>query len=451
MSLDYEGRAEGVARLRVVGVGGAGGNAIRSMVHAKLRGVELLAINTDAQALAHTGAPQCLRIGTRLTRGLGAGGNPEIGLRAAEESHDAIRAALAGADMIFITAGMGGGTGTGASPAVAVTARELGALTVAIVTTPFAFEGEPRRSAAERGLAALREQVDTLIVVPNERLLQLGGQTMRMSQAYAMADDVLRQGVQAIGDLITIPGYINLDFADVRTVMADAGPALMTIGQAAGEQRAAEALRAALDNPLLELDITGARAALVNVTGGSDLMMNEVNQVVEGLREKLHPGANVLFGTVEDSTCEGQIKVTLVATGFEPRVARASGPAYEDLSALRRSAAGAAGDGGHPTYARRLVPSEGTRALPEPARPGGRYDRDEPRQGSVGDPRVAWDEPRVAEDERVPPWPASAPERDRTAPSGSLYDANDEPRAVPAQVEPGSGGGGLPAFLRPRR
>ena len=455
MSVEYEPRAEGVACLRVVGVGGAGGNAIRSMVRAKLRGVELLAINTDAQALAQTGAPQRLRIGTRLTRGLGAGGNPEIGLRAAEESHDAIRAALAGADMVFITAGMGGGTGTGASPAVAVTARELGALTVAIVTTPFAFEGEPRRLAAERGLAALREQVDTLIVVPNERLLRLGGQTLRMSQAYAMADDVLRQGVQAIGDLIVIPGHINLDFADVRTVMADAGAALMSIGQASGEQRATEALRAALDNPLLALDITGARAALVNVTGGSDLMMHEVNVVVEGLREKLHPGANVLFGTVEDPACEGQIKVTLVATGFEPRhasaVARATPPAYEDLAALRRIAAGAAPDGGQPTYARRLSPSEGTRSLPEPAHPGGRYGVEEPGRESADEPRVAWDEPRVAEGERLASWPASGPDRGHTPSSGSLYDVNDEPRAVPAQVEPGTGGAGLPGFLRPRR
>jgi cell division protein FtsZ len=450
MSVEYEPRAEGVACLRVVGVGGAGGNAIRSMVRAKLRGVELLAINTDAQALAQTGAPQRLRIGTRLTRGLGAGGNPEIGLRAAEESHDAIRVALAGADMVFITAGMGGGTGTGASPAVAVTARELGALTVAIVTTPFAFEGEPRRLAAERGLAALREQVDTLIVVPNERLLHLGGQTMRMSQAYALADDVLRQGVQAIGDLIVIPGHINLDFADVRTVMADAGAALMSIGQASGEQRAAEALRAALDNPLLALDITGARAALVNITGGSDLMMHEVNVVVEGLREKLHPGANILFGTVEDPACEGQIKVTLVATSFEPRVARAT-LAYEDLAALRRSAAGAAPDGGQPMYARRLSPGEGTRALPEPGRPGGRYGGDELGRERADEPRVAWDEPHVAESERLASWPASGPDRGRAPSSGSLYDGNDEPRAVPAQVEPGTGGAGLPGFLRPRR
>ncbi|GAC1454337.1 MAG: hypothetical protein PVSMB4_14950 [Ktedonobacterales bacterium] len=325
-----------MARLRVVGVGGAGGNAVRSMLRAQVRGVEFLAVNTDAQALAQVGAPELLRIGEKLTRGLGAGGNPEVGLRAAEESHDALRAALAGADMVFITAGMGGGTGTGASPVIAVAAREVGALTVGIVSTPFAFEGEPRRMAAERGLAALREQVDTLIVIPNERLLQLAGQSMRMSQAYALVDDVLRQGVQAITDLIAIPGHINLDFADVRTVMADAGSALMSMGQASGEQRAVEALRAALTNPLLDLDITGARAVLVSVTGGPDLMIHEVSEVVEALHQKIHPGANVLFGTVEDPAYEGQIKVTLVATGFDPRVthpapARAAArPVYVD-------------------------------------------------------------------------------------------------------------------------
>jgi cell division protein FtsZ len=441
MSLEYEPRAEGVARVRVVGVGGAGGNAIRSMVRAQVRGVELLAINTDAQALAHTGAPQCLRIGTKLTRGLGAGGNPEIGLRAAEESHDAIRAALASADMVFITAGMGGGTGTGASPAVAVTARELGALTVAIVTTPFAFEGEPRRLAAERGLAALREQVDTLIVVPNDRLLRLGGQSLRMSQAYALADDVLRQGVQAIADLITIPGHINLDFADVRAVMADVGSTLMSIGQASGEQRAAEAVRAALENPLLDFDITGAHAALINITGGPDLMIHEVHAIVAGLREKLHPGANVIFGTVEDPALEGQIKVTLVATGFEPRAARAS--AYEDLAALRRRAPASAAGDERPSYATRLPPVEETRALPEPRRTVVPFASEEPH--------VVWDEPRVAESERLAAWPASNTDHGRTASSGAPYAAGDEPRAIPSHVEPGAGSGGLPSYLRPRR
>jgi cell division protein FtsZ len=324
MAQEVAENAPGVARLRVAGVGGAGGNAIRGMRRAQVRGVEFLAINTDAQALSLTDAHMCLRIGERLTRGLGAGGNPDVGLRAAEESHEAIRAALAGADMLFLTAGMGGGTGTGASPAVAMIARELGVLTVAIVSTPFTFEGEPRRLAAERGLTALREQVDTLIVVPNERLLRLGGHSLRMSEAYALADDVLRQGIQAISDLIAVPGHINLDFADVRAVMAEAGSSLMSVGIAGGEDRGLAALRAALTNPLLDVDITGARSVLVNITAGADLTIQEAGVIVTSLREMVHPEANILFGTVEDQGYEGQIKVTLVATGFEPGVSHAA-------------------------------------------------------------------------------------------------------------------------------
>jgi cell division protein FtsZ len=226
--------------------------------------------------------------------------------------------------MLFLAAGMGGGTGTGASPAVAMIARELGVLTVAVVSTPFSFEGEPRRRAAERGLAALREQVDTLIVVPNERLLRSGGQSLRMSEAYALADDVLRQGIQSISDLIAVPGHINLDFADVRAVMAEAGSALMSVGLASGEDRGLAALRAALTNPLLDVDITGARSVLVNITAGADLTIQEAGVIVTSLREMVHPEANILFGTVEDSGYEGQIKVTLVATGFEPRVPHAA-------------------------------------------------------------------------------------------------------------------------------
>jgi cell division protein FtsZ len=310
------------ARLLVAGVGGAGGNAVRGLMRAGVPGVDLLAINTDAQALAHTQAPRWLRIGPRLTGGLGAGGNPEIGLRAAEESRDAIRASLAGSDMVFLAAGLGGGTGTGAGPAVAAIARELGALTVAVVSTPFTFEGEQRRLAAERGLAALSEQVDTLIVVPNERLLLLAGPDMRLSEAYALADDVLRQGVRAISDLIARAGYINLDFADVRAVLADSGSAVLGVGQASGEERVAEALGAALSHPLLDREITGARAALVHVSGGPDLTLREVSQVVEALRHRVHPEANVLFGTAEDAACAGALHVTVVASGFAPHIAR---------------------------------------------------------------------------------------------------------------------------------
>jgi cell division protein FtsZ len=328
---DVEETRAGAARLLVAGVGGAGGNAVRGLLRAGLPGVELLAINTDAQALAAVRAPRWLRIGPRLTRGLGAGGDPEVGLRAAEESRDAIRASLAGSDMVFLAAGLGGGTGTGAGPAVASIARELGALVVAVVSTPFAFEGERRRQAAERGLAALSEQVDTLIVVPNERLLELAGPEMRLSEAYALADDVLRQGVRAVSDLVALPGHINLDFADVRAVLADAGSAVLGVGQASGADRVAEALAGALSHPLLEREVTGARSALVHVSGGPDLTLRDVSQVVDELRRRLHPSANVLFGTAEDAACAGALRVTVVASGFAPHIAHVGGGAPHPL------------------------------------------------------------------------------------------------------------------------
>lgn len=471
MTLERQSTGAGVARLRVVGVGGAGGNAIRSMLRAEVRGVEFLAVNTDAQALAQVGAPESLRIGEKLTRGLGAGGDPEVGLRAAEESHDAICAALAGADMVFITAGMGGGTGTGASPVIAVAAREVGALTVGIVSTPFAFEGEPRRMAAERGLAALREQVDTLIVIPNERLLQLAGQSMRMSQAYALVDDVLRQGVQAITDLIAIPGHINLDFADVRTVMADAGSALMSIGQASGEQRAAEALRAALTNPLLDLDITGAQAVLVSVTGGPDLMIHEVSAVVEALHQKIQPGANVLFGTVEDPAYEGQIKVTLVATGFDPRVthpARATArpayaesvrqPAMDTPPPLAIPPAARQGLDARPERAPRAV-ADGLRVLP--ARVAGPTGARHARAEALSVAPDAWEMPHVAREPHIPNRQDDEPAQTGSRGIPPTYAEDDEPRAGPARLRPvgqpappaesGFAGIELPAFLRHRR
>ena len=441
MAIERDHLPEGVAHVRVVGVGGAGGNALRTMVKAGVRGVEFLAINTDAQALAHVGVEDCVRIGEKLTRGLGAGGNPEIGLRAAEESRDNIRAALAGADMVFITAGMGGGTGTGASPAIAMTARELGILTVGIVSTPFAFEGQPRRRVAERGLAALREQVDTLIVVPNERLIKLAGKTMRMSEAYALADDVLRQGVQAISDLIAVPGHINLDFADVRTVMSEAGSALMSVGQASGEERATEALRAALTNPMLDLDITGARAVLVNVTAGPDLMVHEVGAVVESLRERIYSDANVVFGTVDDPSFDGQIKVTLVATGFEPRVSHAmpgaaarvaGGSAHAGTENQRR-----AGDQAHlAATSPRTAPAGREVAADQRAASGLHVvPPAQEREYVRGDALGAWDEPRVACDGRGPSRLGGARGREQVSATSELDDA-DEPRVGQAQIRP---------------
>lgn len=309
----------GVARLLAVGIGGGGSNAINRMIDAKVNGVEFVAMNTDAQALGLSRAGTRLRIGQQLTRGLGAGGNPEIGRKAAEESYAAICETLNGAHMVFITAGMGGGTGTGASPLVAQAAREQGALTVAVVTTPFAFERR-RHGTAERGIAALREIVDALILVPNERLMQLAARDMSAFEAYRLADDVLRQGIQGISDLVTIPGLINLDFADIQAVMQDAGSALMSVGQASGENRAEEAARGAITNPLLEVDISGARGVVFNITGGDDLTMHEVNRIADIISGAAHPDANIIFGTVYDKTLDGGLKVTVVATGFEPRV-----------------------------------------------------------------------------------------------------------------------------------
>jgi cell division protein FtsZ len=448
MAQQDEMMTSGVARVVVAGVGGAGGNAIRGMMRSQVRGVEFLAINTDAQALARVDAPRSLRIGEKLTRGLGAGGNPEIGLRAAEESRDAIRTALAGADMLFITAGMGGGTGTGASPAVAMTARELGVLTVAIVSTPFVFEGEPRRRAAERGASALREHVDTLIVVPNERLLRVGGKSMRMSEAFAVADDVLRQGVQAISDLIAIPGHINLDFADVRAVMAEAGSALMSTGQASGDDRAHAALQAALTNPMLDVDITGARALLVNITAGPDLMLHEAGDIVEALRQKVHADANILFGTVEDPAHEGQIKVTLVATGFDPRVTRrAFAGAHQDVRPAPRQDAAAASRG--------VAPVSDGRAPAASAVTDGAPASSPSRMPALPRESAEWDAPRVASGAG-----RSAPAAARVLPDEPDAPRVGQPRVRPASqatepsgqpAEGGFRGIDLPAFLRGRR
>jgi cell division protein FtsZ len=310
----------GIARLLAAGVGGAGTNALNRMIEAGVSGVEYLAMNTDAQALGAARATHRLRLGETLTRGLGAGGNPEVGRKAAEESAPAIREALTGADMVFITAGMGGGTGTGASPLVAQVAREVGALAVAVVSTPFAFERR-RRLIAEQGIATLREMVDAMIVVPNERLIKLAGQNMSAFEAYRVADDVLRQGIQGISDLITVPGLINLDFADVQAVMTDAGSALMSIGQASGEKRAEEAARAAITNSLLDVDISGARGVIFNVTGGDDLTMAEVSTIADIISGAAHADATIIFGTVYAPNSDGVLKVTVVATGFEPRVA----------------------------------------------------------------------------------------------------------------------------------
>ena len=305
-----------VAKIKVIGVGGSGGNAVNRMIASGVNGVEFWSINTDAQALTQSSAQKRLQIGQKLTRGLGAGGNPAIGQKAAEESREEIAAALEGADLVFITAGMGGGTGTGAAPIVAEIAKELGALTVGVVTRPFTFEGRRRTNQADEGLNSLAGRVDTLITIPNDKLLSVISDTTPVQEAFRTADDVLRQGVQGISDIILIPGLVNVDFADVRAVMADAGSALMGIGIGSGKSRAREAAMAAISSPLLEASIDGARGVVFNITGGSDLTLHEVNAAAEIIYEVVDPNANIIFGAVIDDRLQGEIQITVIATGF---------------------------------------------------------------------------------------------------------------------------------------
>lgn len=305
-----------VAKIKVIGVGGGGGNAVNRMIASEVTGVEFWSINTDSQALAQNGAPKRLQMGQKLTRGLGAGGNPAIGQKAAEESREEIAHAIENADLVFITAGMGGGTGTGAAPIVAEVAKEMGALTVGVVTRPFTFEGRRRTSQAEEGIAALQSRVDTLIVIPNNKLLSVISEQTPVQEAFRVADDILRQGVQGISDIITIPGLVNVDFADVRAVMADAGSALMGIGVGSGKSRAREAASQAISSPLLESSIDGARGVVLNITGGSDLTLHEVNTAAETVYEVVDPNANIIFGAVIDEKLQGEIRITVIATGF---------------------------------------------------------------------------------------------------------------------------------------
>jgi cell division protein FtsZ len=305
-----------IAKIKVIGVGGGGGNAVNRMVASSLSGVEFWSINTDAQALTEAAAPHRLQMGQKLTRGLGAGGNPAIGQKAAEESRDEIASALENCDLVFITAGMGGGTGTGAAPIVAEVAKEMGALTVGVVTRPFTFEGRRRTSQAEEGIAALQSRVDTLIIIPNDKLLSVISEQTPVQEAFRVADDILRQGVQGISDIITIPGLVNVDFADVRAVMADAGSALMGIGVGSGKSRAKEAATASISSPLLESSIEGARGVVFNITGGSDLTLHEVNAAAEIIYEVVDPNANIIFGAVIDDRLQGEVRITVIATGF---------------------------------------------------------------------------------------------------------------------------------------
>jgi cell division protein FtsZ len=308
---------ESFARIKVIGVGGGGSNAVNRMIEEGLAGIEFIAVNTDAQALLLSDAQRRVRMGEKLTRGLGAGGNPEIGQKAAEESAEELYEVLKGSDMVFIAAGIGGGTGTGAAPVIAQIAKEVGALTIGVVTRPFTFEGAKRAQAAEAGIGKLKEHVDTLIVIPNDRLLQIADKRASLQQAFKLADDVLRQGIQGISELITVPGLINLDFADVRTIMSEGGAALMAVGSGSGEDRARHAAEQAISSHLLDITIDGARGILFNITGGTDLSLYEVNQAAAIIKETAHPDVNLIFGAVLDPNMGDEVRITVIATGFE--------------------------------------------------------------------------------------------------------------------------------------
>jgi cell division protein FtsZ len=314
---EYSMKAESPAQIKVVGVGGGGQNAVNRMIADGVTGVEFIVMNTDQQALMASNAPIRVRIGEKVTRGLGAGGNPEQGEKAAEESADEIYSLLKGSDMVFITCGMGGGTGTGAAPVVSRIAKEIGALSIGVVTRPFSFEGTPRTRSAEQGIERLKEHVDTLIVIPNDRLLDIVSKNASLQQAFRTADDVLRQGVQGISEVITVPGLINLDFADVRTIMNEGGAALMAVGLASGEGRARVAAEQAIQSNLLDVTIDGARGILFNVTGGADLSLFEVNEAASLIKASAHPDCNVIFGAVVDEKMKDQVRITVVATGFD--------------------------------------------------------------------------------------------------------------------------------------
>lgn len=343
--MEIRPKIETIARIKVVGVGGSGHNAIHRMITAGLSGVEFVAVNSDAQSLHHSKADKKIQIGKQTTRGLGAGMNPEIGRAAAEENKEELAEVLKGSDMVFVTCGLGGGTGTGAAPVVAEIAKEAGILTVAVVTKPFAFEGARRRELAEKGLEELKERVDTIITIPNDRILQIIDKKTSLLDAFRTVDDVLRQGVQGIADLVTTPGLINVDFADVKSVMSSAGSALMGIGKGTGENRAAEAAKAAIDSPLLEVSIDGAKGVLFNISGGKDLGMYEVDEAAKIITKSVDADAKIIFGAVIDEALTDEVRITVVATGFEegarkkpvraerPQVASLS---YDDLAAARQ-------------------------------------------------------------------------------------------------------------------
>ncbi|HWQ46299.1 MAG TPA: cell division protein FtsZ [Longilinea sp.] len=363
-SSSYQQPTESFARIKVIGVGGGGCNAVNRMIEEGLNGIEFITVNTDAQALVLSKAPTRVRIGDKVTRGLGAGGNPEMGKKAAEESADELYEVLKGSDMVFVTAGMGGGTGTGAAPIIAQIAKEVNALTIGVVTRPFAFEGKKRLDSADQGIQKLKEHADTLICIPNDRLLQISDKRASLEDAFLRADDVLRQGIQGISELITVPGLINLDFADVRTIMSEGGAALMAVGRASGEDRARLAAEQAISSQLLDITIDGARGILFNITGGPSLTLFEVNQAAAIIKETAHPDVNLIFGAVIDPNMGDDMRITVIATGFDQT-------------------------GSRPRMARIMRPEE--TAAPKPRQ----YDQNEPRENRV--PQVVDFAPRTVD------------------------------------------------------
>jgi len=328
------------AKLKVIGLGGGGCNAVTRMVREEIQGVEFVAMNTDSQALAITEAPTLIQLGEKLTKGLGVGGDHEVGQKAAEENRDELKELVTGADMVFITCGMGGGTGTGAAPVVAEIAKQSGALTIAVVTKPFTFEGTHRCQVADEGITRLLGKVDTLIIIPNDRLLDLCDQKMGVENAFRQADDVLRHGVQAIAEVITVPGMINLDFADVKAVMKDAGPAWMSVGTGTGKNRAMEAANEALASPLLDVSITGSKGVLFNIVGGNSLTLVEVNEAAEVIKQAVDPDANIIFGVAHDPNMNNDIRITLIATGFASKIGMVGATREDELTQLLKDLKG---------------------------------------------------------------------------------------------------------------
>ncbi len=428
------------ARIKVIGCGGGGGSAVNRMIDSKMHGVEFVVINTDAQALLHAKAPEKIHIGRETTRGLGAGADPEVGRKAAEESEAEIYESVKGADMVFITVGEGGGTGTGGAPVVAAAAREAGALVVAIVTKPFTFEGERRRRSAETGIAELKKTVDTLITIPNDRLLQMIDRKTSLVDAFSIVDEVLQQGVQGISNLITIHGLINLDFADVKAIMRDAGSALMGIGRARGDSRAVEAARQAIDSPLLETSIEGARGVLFNITGGRNMTMHEIDEAAKTITDAVDPDANIIFGAVLDESLEDDVQITVVATGFDSKVnekAHSSAAGFPVRTQPQpHPAMKAAAEPARPSIFRSASPEPVVRPEPEPEPET--YSRPVARHPFINERPQTEPRPVVAEEDDddlrpEPIEPASSSPR-RFAPISSIEPHDEDEGGQPETV-----------------